>query len=128
MRVSNPGAPVLVGVLSLFSMPASAHADFPTQTNVDVKVGESVAEDGAGVIRIRPNVQGDSAVCTGTLHLVVRHAGEVVVHRTRPISEKNKVRFRVGGLDAGRHQATRHRVRPIRQRWSDSAGRIAPVG
>ena len=82
MRAIHRAALILPAVLVLGGVPASAHADFPTQTNVDVKVGESVAEDGAGVIRIRPNVQGDPAVCTGTLHLIVRHAGEVVVHRT----------------------------------------------
>ena len=97
---------VMISGLVILGIPAGAHADFPTRTHVVVKVGQSVEREGSGVIRVRPHVEGDPVLCTGTIRLVIRHAGEVVVKRSKPIPEVKNVRFRVKGLEEGRHQVT----------------------
>ena len=104
MRTLSRAALTLSGVLALTGVPATSQADFPTRTNVVVKVAASVERDGAGVIKVPPRVEGDAALCTGAVHLTIRHAGEVVFKRSKPVSQR--VRFRVNGLDAGRHQLT----------------------
>ncbi len=97
---------VMMSGLVILGVPAGAQADFPTRTHVVVKVGQCVEREGSGLIRVRPSVEGDPALCTGTIRLRIRHAGEVVAKRSKPLPHGKNVRFRVKGLEEGRHQVT----------------------
>lgn len=109
MRTLRRVTLTLAGALAVTSAPAASQADFPTRTDVVVRVADGVEKDGSGVVKVLPRVQGDAALCDGTIRLTIRAAGEIVVRREKPV--KDRVNFRVGSLEAGKHRVIgRYRV------------------
>lgn len=81
MRTLRLGA---LGVLCPGLAPGVGAMPPPTETDVIVR-GLAGGEDGTGVLEVRARVQGDAALCTGRLRLVVVDLSEdrVVVDRGR---------------------------------------------
>lgn len=97
MRSTLMVAPILSGLMSVTALsPASADSFVET----DVAIRFDGMTDGSGTVKVLPRTQGDF-VCTGTIRLLIRRDGKVVVDREK--SAKETVRFRIGALQQGEH-------------------------
>ena len=103
MRSTRLGALVLTTLLATAAI-APGHADTgPTRTDVELR-GLKDLRDGTGALKVRSRVEGDPALCTGTLRLKVidlKGGHEVFIDRSKSMREV--ARFRVS-IEDGKHR------------------------